>query len=238
MRSLSVIIPAYNEVKNLRAAYESAKRALTKAGITDYEIIIITNDRPDGTNDGTPAIAAQIQKENLHTILLHNPYVGLGYKFRQGARAANKSFVTLIPGDNETLEESAADIFSHTGEADAVITYTGNKEVRPWKRRCVSWGFTTLCNCLFGLRMKYFNGICIFRRDLLRASPLTCDNFAYMAEIIIYLVKSGVRYIEVAQLIKPTSESASFKFKSVLECLGTLASLFWKIHFRRQRVTI
>lgn len=239
MHSLSVIITAYNEAHNVRAAYESVKRALAKAGIIDYEIILITSNRPDGTNDGTPAIADRIAAEDIvHIIRIHGPYAGLGYKFRRGVKAARKDFVTWIPGDDETVEESIANMFSHLGKAPIIITYTGNRKVRSWKRRCVSWGFVKLCNILFGLHLKYFNGISIFPRSLLQATPMTCDNFAYMAEIIIYLVKSGVHYIEVPQLIKPTSSSSSFKLKSVLECLGTLASLFWKIHFRRQRVTI
>jgi dolichol-phosphate mannosyltransferase len=238
MQSLSVLIPAYNESENIQAAYESTLRALTAAGITDYELIIITNNRPDGTNDGTPAIADELARQDSHIVRIHNPYVGLGYKFRQGVKAATKDFVTFVPGDNETVEESVTSIFRHLGQAEMVITYTGNKEVRPLKRRFVSWCFTQLCNLLFGLRLKYFNGICIYPRKMLQMVPMTADNFAYMAEIIVYLVKSGVRYIEIPQLIKLTQTSSAFRLKSVFEALGTLARLAWEIHVQRRRVSI
>jgi glycosyltransferase involved in cell wall biosynthesis len=238
MESLSVIIPAYNEVKNLRAAYENTIKALAKVEVLDYEIIIITNDRRDGTNDGTPAIGDQIAKENPHVIRIHNPYVNLGYKFRQGVKKASKDFVTWIPGDNETVESSIADIFSHLGEADMVVTYTANKYARPWKRRFVSRCFTILCNALFCLNLKYYNGICIYPRKILQTVPMVSDNFAYMAEVIIYMIKSGIRYIEVPMEIKPTTVSASFKFMSVIEALGTLLSLFWKINFLRKKIDV
>ena len=237
--SLSVIMPAYNEVGNLKPAYESTIRALKKAGIIDYEIIIITNTRRDGSHDGTPDIATQITTENPWVRHIHNnAYVGLGFKFRQGANEARKDYVMMIPGDNETVEDSIASIVSHLGEAEMVIFYTANKKVRKWKRRFVSWGFTTLCNVLFGLNLRYYNGVCIYPAKLLRAVPMACDNFAYMAEIIIYLVKSGVKYIEVPMEIKPTTASAAFKFRSVIEVLGTLTSLFWRINIKRERIKL
>lgn len=237
--SLTVIMPAYNEVNNLKPAFESATWALEKADISDYEIIIITNTRRDGTHDGTPDIAAEIARKNPGVCHVHNPaYVNLGFKFRQGAKTASKDYVTWVPGDNETVEDSIVSIFNHLGEADMVITYTANKWVRKWRRRFVSRCFTILCNILFGLNLKYYNGICIFPRKILQTVPMECDNFAYMAEIIIYLVKSGIKYTEVPMEIKPTTASAAFKLRSVFEVLGTLASLFWKIHFLRKRVIV
>jgi len=237
--SLTVIMPAYCEARNLRAAYESATRALKRAEILDYEIIVITNTRRDGTHDGTPDIADQLAAQDPRVRHIHNDaYVGLGFKYRQGANAARKNYVMMIPGDNETAEDSIAGIVSRLGEADMVISYTANQQVRTWKRRFASRGFTLLCNTLFGLNMKYYNGACIHPAKLLRAVPMSSDNFAYMAEIIIYSVKSGVNYIEVPIEIKPTTASAAFKFRSVVEALGTLASLFWKIHFLRKRVNL
>lgn len=237
--SLSVLIPAYNEVNNLRSAYDSTIQALNKAGIDDYEIIITTNTRRDGSHDGTPDIAGLIVKESNRVRHIHNSaYVGLGFKFRQGARAALKEYVTFVPGDNETVEDSIAEIMGHIGEAPLVISYTANKEVRTWKRNFISKGFTTLCNVLFSLNLRYFNGICIYPRKILLAVPMSSNNFAYMAEIIVYLVKSGVRYIEVPMIIKPTSASSSFKVRSVFEVVGTLLVLFWEIHFKKTRIKI
>ncbi|MBI2062870.1 MAG: glycosyltransferase [Candidatus Yanofskybacteria bacterium] len=237
--TLTVIMPAYNELKNLRGAFISATGALKIAGISDYEIIIITNTKRDGSHDGTPYVAEQIVKEDSRVRHIHNnSYVGLGFKFRQGIGDARKSFITWVPGDNENIEESVAGIFRHIGEADMITSYTSNTQVRKWKRRFVSRCFTEFCNLLFGLRLKYYNGICIYPTKLLQKVPTKSDNFAYMAEIIIYLVKSGVRYKEVPMEIKPTAISSSFKLKSVFEALGTIALLFWNIHFKRTRIKI
>lgn len=237
--SLSVIIPAYNEADNLKSAFESTCRALTKAGISDYEVLIITNTRQDGTHDGTPDIADKIVSENSRVKhLFINSFKNLGYKFRQGARAAQKDFVTWVPGDNETVENSISEIFSYIGEAEMIISYTSNKHVRTWKRRFVSGCFTLLCNVLFGLNLKYYNGVCIFPRKVLQTVPMKSDNFAYMAEIIVFLVKSGVGYKQVPMEIKPTTSSSSFKLRSVFEALATIGKLFWKIQVNRIRVKL
>lgn len=235
--SLTVIVPAYNEFKNLGAAFESTTGALKEAGISDYEIIIITNTRRDGSHDGTPEIAKRIAEENLQVRHVRNDaFVNLGFKFWQGVGLAGKEFVTLVPGDNEAVGSSVASIFSHIGEAEMVVGYTSNKQVRKWRRRFISRCFVELCNLLFGLRLKYFTGICIYPKKLLQKIPTRSDNFAYMAEIIIYLIKSGVTYTQVPMEIKPTTVSSAFKLKSAYEALGTILSLFWNIHFKRTRI--
>lgn len=235
--SLTIIMPTFNQAHNLKLAFESTVRALDKAGISDYEVLIVTSVGKDGNHDGTPDVADEIASQNPKARhLFDNSFQNLGYRFRQGVRAAKKDYITWVPSDNETVEDSVASIFGHIGEAEMVITYTANKQVRKWKRRFISRCFTILCNVLFGLRLKYYNGICIYPRRLLQSVPMKSDNFAYMAEIIIYLTKSDVRYVEVPMLIKPTTATVSFEWNSAWEALGTLTRLFWRIHFLRERV--
>jgi len=237
--SLTIIIPAYNQASNLRLTYEGTMRSLAKNGIRDYEILLVTSTAKDGSHDGTPDVADEIASLNPRVRhLFDNSFKKLGYRFRQGVAAARKEYVTWVPGDNETVESSIASIFGHIGEAEMITSYTSNKQVRKWRRRFVSRCFTELCNLLFGLRFKYYNGICIYPTKLLQKVPMKSDNFAYMAEIIIYLAKSGVKYKQVPMEIKPTTTSSAFKLKSVFEALGTLASLFWNIHFRKTRIKL
>ncbi len=240
-KSLTVIIPAYREARNLKLAYESVLRILQKAGIHDYEIFIITNTRRDGSHDGTPDIAAQIAKENKYTKFLHNNrYVGLGYKYRQGIKAATKNHVILIPSSGEFIENSVVEVLKHISEAEIIVTYNANPGAREFKRRFVSKGFTLLCNILFGLNLKYYNGLNILPRRYVQNIPLKCDGFTYMAEIIIYLVKSNISYVEIPWEVKPAigplALHSAFNFRSVFEAIITLASLFWKIHFLQRRI--
>ena len=54
MKTISVIIPAYMESKNIKAAVRNTIWALNEAKVDDYELLIIDCLRQDGTHDGTP----------------------------------------------------------------------------------------------------------------------------------------------------------------------------------------
>lgn len=236
-------MPAFNEAPRIRAAYETATRAVAKAEISDYEILMTISTSPDGSHDGTPDIARQISTEDSHVKFLDNTpgFRGMGFRFREGFMAAGKDYVIMVPGANHTSEETLTNIFSHIGEAPLILTYTKNPEVRPIYVRLVSRSFVILCNIFFGLNLKYFNGICLYPRKLLQLVPMSSESPAYNAEILIYLIKSGVGYIELTQEINPKSSAVpgrTFAFKSAIGSLKTLAALFWKIHFQKKRIPI
>lgn len=240
--SLTIVLAAFNESRGLRGAYETAICAMQKSGIQDYEILIASVAAPDGSHDGTPDIAALIAKEDLRVRSLHtNGYVGMGRKYRESVMAASKDYIIMIPGANHILESTLVNVFNHIGQASVVLTYTKNPEARPFYVRFVSKSFITLCNLLFGLNMKYFNGITLYRRKLLLKVPMSSDSPAYNAEILIYLLKSGVDYIELPQevdekIIKKPGKT--FMLKNVLPSLKTLISLLWKVRFQRKRIVI
>lgn len=240
--SVSVIMPAYNEGPRLKAAYETVTRAVKKAGIDDYEILMTISVSPDGAHDGTPDTANQIAKEDFHVKLPYAPgFKGMGFRFREGFMAATKDYVIMVPGANHTAENTLVNIFNHMGEASLIVTYSKNPEVRPFYVRLVSNGFVILCNILFGLNLKYYNGICLYPRKLLQQVPMAADSPAYNAEILIYLLKSGVDYIELHQELNPKSASVpgrTFTFQNVLGSLKNLSFLFWKIHFQRKRINL
>lgn len=237
--SLTVIMPAYNEATKLLSAYQRASWAIDKAGIPDYEILVITNLCPDSSHDGTPDIATSIAQSDNRVRHIHNDaYVGLGFKYRQGVSEAKKCYTMMIPGDGEFNESSVAEVMSHIGKADIIIPYISNQEVRPPERQTTSRTFTLLCNKMFGLSIRYYNGVCIIPTDYLRAVPMSCDNFAYMAEILVYLIKSGANYLEVPWQIKRVEGSKAFRPESVNEVLETMSTLFWKINIEGARINL
>ena len=59
-----------------------------------------------------------------------------------------------------------------------------------------------------------------------------------MAEILIYLIKSGADYLEVPWKIKRVEGSKAFRPESVNEVLETMSTLFWKINIEGSRVAL
>ena len=239
--SLSVIMPAFNEGPRLRAAYEAVTRAVKNSEIGDYEILMTISISPDGTHDGTPDTAANIAKEDSHVKLPYTPgFKGMGYRFREGLLAATKDYVIMVPGANHILEKTLIDIFEQMGKAPLIITYTKNPEVRPLFVRLVSKSFATLCNIIFGLHLKYFNGIALYPRKLLQ-QVVVADSPAYNAGMLIQLLKSGVSYIELPQELNPVSAGVpgrTFAFGNVIASLKTLIMIFWRVQIQRKRLQI
>lgn len=243
--SLTVIIPAYLEEKNIRATVENVILAITGAGILDYEILIIDCSSQQGKNDATPQIADELAKTNERLRAIHNPYVSLGYKFWQGVDLARSEYVTWIPGDNETELETIKKIFRKVGQADIVCTYTANPEARPLNLRLFSGLYTFVINRLFGLNLRYFNGVVIYKTKLLKALPRSAKeniSFSYNVEILVRLIKAGYNYIEIPQSIVRRERSRAkflnpdyfYSRYDPLETVKRIVKLFWAIKIKKE----
>ena len=66
MKSISIIIPAYNEEKNLADAVKTINAAV-KSVFKDYELLILD----DGSSDGTGVIADNLAKKNAKIRVIH-----------------------------------------------------------------------------------------------------------------------------------------------------------------------
>jgi len=223
--SITVMVPAYNEEKGLKGVVIKLDEIL-KNMFKDYEILIFD----DCSSDKTPQIADELQRTYPKVKVIHNKTNrGLGYNYRKGAHIAKKEYYTFVPGDGETQESSIKSILKHAGEADIISTYTANKKVRTTSRRTISYLFTTTLNILFGLKLKYYNGIAIHKTSILKKVNMITDSFAYQAEILIKLIRKGYSYKEVPMYIKAQNKTSIFKLKNVWGVIRIVARLFFEI---------
>jgi len=237
MIKLSIIVPAYNEEQGLRSAVDSLFALLSDNGMSSDSEILIFNDC---SLDKTGEIADDLARNIGIVRVFHNKKNrGLGFNFREGARQSKGEYVTWFPGDNENLPQSFIDTISRIGEADIIIPYTDNMEVRPFLRRLVSRIYTDLNNLFFGLHLKYYNGLSVYKRDLLLSVlPKIGDSFAFSAQILIMLLKSGASFVEVPIKIqsKPGGKSSAFRVRNIIGVIKAILSLFWRINIKRERV--
>lgn len=232
---LSVIIPAFNEEKNLNPTVYGLMDAFKKIGFDSYEILIFD----DKSTDKTGVIADGLAREFDKVRVVHNETNrGLGYNYKTGVMMAAGEYVLMIPGDNETDLDSINKMIESIGGADIVMTYTVNMDIRSMFRRFVSRFFVGILNLLFNLRLRYYNGICIHRTDFAKKALPSTFGFAYAAEMVIRLIKSGAGYIEVPIKIKPTSKTTAFKFKNIVSVLKTLLFLVWSVDVKRERIKL
>ena len=240
-KSLSVIIPAYNEEKNLAGAVSTIDKSV-KQIFDDYELIILN----DGSSDKTGLIAAELAKKNPKIRFVDfKVNRGVGAMYQEGIMRARKEYVIMLPGDDETADESVTEILLHTGEADMVTSYTINKEARPLLRRIVSTSFTAMLNILFGFHLKYYTGLVVYKTDLVKKVKMTTNSFAFQAEIIIRLLKGGHSYKEVPMVIRRYDRAGAgwkkvfriFRIRNIIGVLMTVIRLFFDIRLGKNIVT-
>jgi glycosyltransferase involved in cell wall biosynthesis len=231
--TVSIIIPALNEEGNLADAVGTVLGAIGSR-FADYELLIFD----DGSTDRTGVIADELAAGNQHIRVIHNPRnMGFGDNYNRGVELARMEYVTMFPGDNEIPGEAIRTILNVVGEADIVVPYISTPAVRSGSRQAISATFVALVNVLFGLRLRYFNGPCVHRRSLLQSIPMRTHGFAYMAAILVRLIRSGCSYVEVPMPLQARQHgrSKAFKLKNIVSVLRTLGELFWEVRVTERR---
>jgi glycosyltransferase involved in cell wall biosynthesis len=228
--SVTVFIPAFNEEKNLAAAVEGARNALRgRAG--SQEIIILNACSGDRTGEIADRIAAADQTVKV----IHNrEWAGLGANYLKGVRQATTDYFVMFPGDNENSWESLAEALALAGQADIIIPYTVNSEVRARHRRLISDAFVRLMNLLFNLRLRYYNGNAVYRTADLKNLEVKSRDFAYNAEILVKLLRTGRSFRELGIRIKPTGKTAIFNPRNIIGVIRTIAALFYDVNIKNR----
>ena len=230
--TISIIIPALNEEKNIQPTVEEVIAAIGE-DFSVYEILIFD----DGSKDRTGAVADELALENKNISVIHNvDTLGLGCSYKKGVELAKNDYVMMIPGDNQFLRDSIKPLFLSLGSVDIIAPYTLNYRIRPFSRQVVSWAFTTLVNLLFGLKLKYYNGIVIHKSSIIKSVPISSTGFSYQAEILVRLIKSGHSYKEVGiNILERThGKSSALSSQNIQSVLKALSKLFFEIHFGKK----
>ena len=238
--SLSIILPIDPEQPtDLQRTYTSIIKSVSIADINEYEILIVSQTSPEGKSDeATLQVIKDLLIEDPNVAHIHNPvFVGLGLQYRQGINKAVKDYVMVIPPYRSVEESSLASLMLYLGQADAIFTYSGNTDAESSEIRYVSRGYSFLCNLLFALNLKSYTGILTAKRELLTKIPLRSSDTTCLAETSIYLAKSGVSYLELPYTVKSNTNLERYRnIADALGIFGSLASLFWRVNIKEERV--
>jgi hypothetical protein len=232
-RSVSVFVAAYNEAENLEPTVETLRRAFEWT-VDDYEIIIVD----DGSTDGTDAIAERLARATPSVHVIHNSQnMGLGYSWQRAIEAATRRTFVFVPGDNTWPYPSLRDLFAALGTADVVTSYPTNPEIRPWGRRLVSTTYTAGLNLMFGLRLRYYNGLTLYPTEFLRDNAITTFGFASMSEALLRAIHHGFTCVAVPCQIeeRASGTSKALSGNNLKSVVGTVLSLFLDLRLRARR---
>lgn len=216
-------MPALNEEQNLEAAVRMAQQVVPPF-FDDYEILIFN----DGSTDKTGAIADRLAASDPRIKVTHHATPkNLGGVYKAGVQQATKQFVIMIPGDNENGSETVTRIFELAGEADIIVPFVANTEVRPFKRRVISRAFVMLTNLVSGCHLRYYNGTVLHKTAIIRECRIQTDGFGYQAEALVKLIRQGRTYREVGVDLarRPEGASKALRLDNLIKVGRFLSSL-------------
>ena len=228
----SIVIPAYNEEKNILNTLETYYRFFKKTA-KKFEIIVVC----DGCYDQTPNIVKEFKKDKPEIkLLLFNKRLGKGGGIIEGFKFAKGDIVGFTDADSSTSAEEFGKIIKELDYYDCAIGSRGLKESKflkeqPIKRRVLGWFFRQYVNCLFGLGIKDTQcGAKIFKKSAIKdiLSDMKITGFAFDVEILYRFKKMGYKIKEVG--IKWTNQiDSKVKFRHIFEMFWSLLKLRFSI---------
>lgn len=165
--SVSAVIPVYNEEEYLPKTIQEVYDVLSR-NLSDFEIIIIN----DGSNDRSPYILAEFEKNYTFIRVLHNPYnQGLGATLKKGFGATTKNIIFYIDCDLPFDPHFFIKAVSYLNEYDLVI---GKRD--KWDnllRKAYSLIYNFIICHLFHFNFNNASiGVKVFKRKILESIKL------------------------------------------------------------------
>lgn len=205
LKTLSVIVPVYNEIATVRTAL--ARLLAKRVPGVEIEVIIVESNSTDGSRAVVETVAAQ---SGARVILEAEPR-GKGHAVRAGLAVARGEFVLIQDADLEydlddydallaplMAGERTFVLGSRHGRGGFKIRHFDAQPIRAFALNSAHWAFTLLINASLGIWLRDpFTMYKVFRRDCLRGLTLTCNRFDFDWELLIKLVRAGHRPLEI-----------------------------------------
>ena len=227
MTYLTVLMPAYNEARNLLPNTALLMDKLCELGV-DYELLIVD----DGSTDETPALANDLAARDPRVHVVHHPRnLGIGRALWTGFRAAQGDFTIFIPSDLAMRPDEIAKYLRAAQDADIVVGLRSDRRDNGWTRKLISWVNITLVRTLFGMPLHQFQYVCMYRTRFLREITIDYADSAFIqAEVLIKARDMGYRLQEVTvEYIPRTSGSATGpRLRLVARSTRDLLSFWWR----------
>lgn len=202
-RSLSIIIPAYNEQARLPSTLQTVTQYLADHQWEFCEIIVVD----DGSKDGTVSAAETFIKRGHPVRILKNPgNRGKGYAVRNGMLEAKGEWLLFSDADLSTPIEEFEKLFAAVSETFPIAI--GSRALDRSLIGVHQSQFRERAGQVFNLAMRLALGLDIhdtqcgfklFQRSAARAifSRQKLERFSFDAEILFIARKLGYRAVEV-----------------------------------------
>lgn len=233
---LSIIIPAYNEEKNIRRTLESIKRSMNKFDY-DFEIIVVS----DGSTDRTFSEAKKVKSAKIR-VFGYEKNQGKGYALRYGVKRAKGEVITFLDAGGD-FHPDHIDRFIKLMEAldaDIVIgskRHPMSKVNYPKKRRFYSWVYQVLIRILFNLKVRDTQtGLKVIKKEVLEKilSRVLVKNYAFDLELLVVANHLGFHKItEAPVILNYNFNSSGVSRQAILKILQDTLAIAYRLYLKK-----
>ncbi|MBF2098282.1 MAG: glycosyltransferase family 2 protein [Gloeomargaritaceae cyanobacterium C42_A2020_066] len=225
---LSVVIPVYNEVATLPQVLDRVALALPDV---DKEIIIVDDGSQDGTRDWLRVTFDPLAKhQNIPVnVILHDRNRGKGAALRTGFSHVTGDVIVIQDADLEYNPKDWQALWDLIAEDWADVVYGSRFYGRPHRvlyfhhllgNQVISFLVNLLCNTtLTDVE------VCtkMFRREVVAAMPLVCNDFGFEVEFTIKMARAGrwrIYEVGIAYYGRTFAEGKKINWRDGLRALG------------------
>lgn len=177
--TLSVFIPAYNEIDNIEELAERTASAFETLAVSG-ELIFVDDGSTDGTGD---KVASLLPRYPWLRLIRHRHNRGLTAALQSGFHASQGDFILFLPADLESWpDEDIPKLYHKLLEGYDVVS--GWRQNRADGKEIASAIYNAVSSRLFNVRVHDANWIKGFRREVIEAlPPLRSDWHRFLLHI-------------------------------------------------------
>ncbi|HEV2950440.1 MAG TPA: glycosyltransferase [Gemmataceae bacterium] len=223
-RSLSLVIPAYNEEAGIRRAVEEADQALSQL-VRDYEIIVVD----DGSADRTAEIVREATIGHPRVRLLrHAENQGYSAALRTGFQAATCERVAFTDADCQFHLTDLEPLLALSDRHPIAVGYRLARQ-DPWPRRFFSRGYNVLVRTMLGTAVRDCDcALKVFQRDALMKLLPETPGFFVNTEMLTRARQLGLPVAEAGVRHRPRVKGCSkVSLADIPRTLSTLLPFWW-----------
>ncbi len=194
---LSIIIPAYNEEKTIKAIVDKVLEVPLPQGVSK-EVVVVD----DGSRDRTLEVLKNLPKDSRLKIFNHEKNQGKTAGILTGIKAAGGDYILIQDADLEYSPDNYSILLKPILDGKVKVVYgsrfLGRKERMEWINEFANRFSNVSFNLFYGHYLTDINTCYkIFPREVFNKIIITSKRFVFETELTAKLVRCGYKILEV-----------------------------------------
>lgn len=228
MKKISIIIPTFNEEKNIGQTLDQLFQLINKIKLIKYEIIVVD----DGSTDKT----LEILKKYPIKIIKHSRNMGYGASLKHGINKSAFNNIAIMDADGTYPPRELYRLLNHIGANPLLIGARSNyfSIIRHTANKTLAF----LASILFQTWISDLNsGMRIFNRDLIEKFDYNTwpDGFSFTTRMTLFSIINNIPIKEISIRCETRKGSSKANIAQLGMNIVKLFFYFLKLKYRKTK---